>query len=108
MKSRRTGILMHISSLYSNYGIGSFGKAAYDFVDFLEKSKVTIWQILPLNVTSFGDSPYQSPSSLGLNYYFIDLDNLIEGDLLREDEVKSVDWFDTNNRVNYEKIFNNQ
>lgn len=108
MKSRRTGILMHISSLYSNYGIGSFGKAAYDFVDFLEKSKVTIWQILPLNVTSFGDSPYQSPSSLGLNYYFIDLDNLIEGDLLREDEVKSVDWFDTNNRVNYEKIFNNR
>ena len=108
MKSRRTGILMHISSLYSNYGIGTFGKVAYEFVDFLAKSKVSIWQILPLNVTSFGDSPYQSPSSLGLNYYFIDLDNLIERGLLNKEEVTSVDWGNDKHRVNYEKIFNNR
>ena len=64
---------MHISSLPAKYGIGTMGKEAYEFVDFLEKCHAKIWQILPLNVTSYGDSPYQSPSSLGLNYYFIDL-----------------------------------
>ncbi|MDD7616788.1 MAG: 4-alpha-glucanotransferase, partial [bacterium] len=71
--NRTSGILMHISSLPSNYGIGTFGQSAYEFVDFLKKSKVKIWQILPLNLTSFGDSPYQTPASYSFNYYFIDL-----------------------------------
>ena len=72
------GILMHISSLPSKYGVGTLGKEAYEFVDFLKQNKLNLWQILPLNVTSFGDSPYQSPSNFGLNYYFIDLDILID------------------------------
>ena len=56
----KSGILLPISSLPSQYGIGSFGKSAYDFVDFLEETKTKCWQVLPLNPTSYGDSPYQS------------------------------------------------
>ena len=82
---RLSGILMPISSLPSPYGIGTLGKASYDFADFLKACHVKIWQMLPLNVTSYGDSPYQSPSSTGLNYYFIDLDILIEKGLLTKD-----------------------
>ena len=92
MKQRESGILLHISSLPSKYGIGSLGKEAYEFIDFLKKSDCNIWQILPLNVTSFGDSPYQSPSNYGLNYYFIDLDILIDKGLLTKEEVESVKW----------------
>ena len=59
MKKRQSGVLMHISSLPGVYGIGSFGKSAYDFVDFLVRTKQRYWQILPLGTTSYGDSPYQ-------------------------------------------------
>ena len=77
LEKRRAGILLPISCLPSPYGIGSFGKAAYDFVDFLKEAKQTYWQILPICPTSFGDSPYSSPASFAGNPYFIDLDYLI-------------------------------
>ncbi len=80
----KNGILLHISSLPSKYGIGSFGKGAYDFVDFLVKSKVDIWQILPLGPTSYGDSPYQATSSYAINPYFIDWDILLEQKLIKK------------------------
>ena len=102
------GILMHISSLPSKYGVGTLGKEAYEFVDFLKQNKLNLWQILPLNVTSFGDSPYQSPSNFGLNYYFIDLDILINKGLLKEEEISSIKFFDTLDRVNYEYQYNNR
>ena len=102
------GILMHISSLPSKYGVGTLGKEAYKFVDFLKQNKLNLWQILPLNVTSFGDSPYQSPSNFGLNYYFIDLDILINKGLLKEEEKSSIKFFDTLDRVNYEYQYNNR
>ncbi|MFQ9336794.1 MAG: 4-alpha-glucanotransferase, partial [Streptococcus thermophilus] len=57
MNIRASGVLMHITSLPGDYGIGSFGQAAYDFVDFLKETKQTYWQILPLTTTSYGDSP---------------------------------------------------
>ena len=63
MKKRQSGVLMHISSLPGAYGIGSFGQSAYDFVDFLVRTKQRYWQILPLGTTSYGDSPYQSFSA---------------------------------------------
>ena len=69
---------MPISSLPSAYGIGSLGKAAYDFIDFLAEAKQAYWQILPVGPTSYGDSPYQAYSSFAGNPYFIDLDILIE------------------------------
>lgn len=73
---RRSGILMHISSLPNDYGIGKLGKEAYAFVDFLEKAHQKCWQILPISPTSYGDSPYQSFSVHAGNPYFIDLEAL--------------------------------
>lgn len=106
MNYRETGILLPISSLPSKYGIGTMGKAAYEFIDFLNESGAKMWQILPLNVTSYGNSPYQSPSNYGLNYNFIDLDLLIKQKLLTKEEVESIDWLDEESRINYGKIFN--
>ena len=107
-KLHDTGILFHISSIPSKYGIGTFGKKAYEVVDFLYESGTKIWQILPLNQTSFGDSPYQSPSSNGFNIYFIDLEKLIEENLLTKQEVESVDLGNDPNRVDYNKQFENR
>ena len=73
---RCSGILMPISSLPGGYGIGSMGKPAHDFVDFLAKAGQTIWQILPVGPTGYADSPYQSCSAFAGNPYFIDLDLL--------------------------------
>ncbi len=83
---RQSGILLHISSLPGPYGIGSLGKEAFAFVDFLKESGQSIWQILPLGPTSFGDSPYQSLSSFAGNPYFIDIDQLLEKGLLTPSE----------------------
>ena len=88
---RRSGILMHISSLPSKYGIGTLGKEAYNFVDFLNKSGQTYWQVLPIGQTSYGDSPYQTFSCYAGNPYFIDLDLLKEDGLLTTEELKSLD-----------------
>ena len=85
--SHKSGILMPISSLSSPYGIGSLGQCARDFVDFLVKTEQTCWQILPINPTAYGDSPYQSPCSQAGNPYFIDLPQLQEAGLLTEAEL---------------------
>ena len=100
----KSGILMPISSLPSNYGIGNFGKAAYEFVDFLFKSKQKCWQVLPLNPTSYGDSPYQSPSSSAGNPYFIDPETLFEEGLLTKEELESA--INTCETVDYGWLFN--
>ena len=89
----KAGILMPVSSLPSEYGIGSFGDAAFKFIDFLDKTGQKCWQVLPLNPTSYGDSPYQSPASAAGNPYFIDLDILAKKGLLTADELE--DWFVT-------------
>ena len=78
MGKRAAGILMPVSSLPSDYGIGCFSKSAYEFVDWLKEAGQTYWQILPLGPTSYGDSPYQSFSTFAGNPYFIDLDTLVE------------------------------
>lgn len=108
MTERNSGILMHITSLPSSYGIGTFGKDAYDFVDFLEKAGQKYWQILPLGPTSFGDSPYMSFSSLAGNPYFIDLDLLVEEGLLEKKDFDNLDFGDDKEKVDYEKIFKNK
>ncbi|MBD5632035.1 MAG: 4-alpha-glucanotransferase [Clostridia bacterium] len=86
---RGAGILCHISSLHGKYGIGTLGKEAYEFADFLKSAHVKYWQILPLTQTGYGDSPYQSVCCNSGNPYFIDLEALMEEGLLDEDEVKS-------------------
>lgn len=131
---RNAGILMPVSSLPSPYGIGTFGKDAYDFVTFVKECNHKYWQVLPLGPTTYGDSPYQSYSAFAGNPYFVDLDMLIEVGFLLKSEVISRDWGDgivpvnvseddaVNGRfgtyrdrnigderyVSYEKIYNNR
>ena len=90
---RTCGILMPVFSLPSKGGIGTFGKEAYRFVDFLKASEQSWWQILPLNPTNYGDSPYQSFSAYAGNPYFIDPELLIEDKLLTEEDFLSFDYF---------------
>lgn len=98
---RSSGILLHISSLPSDYGIGTLGKEAYNFVDFLNKSGQTYWQILPTGQTSFGDSPYSSFSIFAGNPYFIDLDFLSKDKLLKRKDYKDLKWFNKEDEVDY-------
>ena len=105
---RKSGILMHVTSLPSPYGIGSMGKCAYEFVDFLSEAGQSYWQVLPLNPTGYGDSPYQSFSSFAGNHYLIDLDMLIEEQLLRQEEVDAISWSRDESRVDYGCLFENR
>ena len=102
---RSSGILLPISSLPSPYGIGTLGKEARAFVDFLAKAKQRWWQILPVGPTSYGDSPYQSFSAYAGNPYFIDLEQLIDIGLLNKDEVEGCDWGSDPGKVDYGKIY---
>jgi len=102
---RRAGILMPIFSLPNKYGIGSFGQSAFDFINFLVKSGFGIWQILPLNPTGFGDSPFSSPNSFVLNPYFIDLEILADEGLLKKEELK-VHEYPTSSPVCYLCLYN--
>lgn len=105
---RTSGILMHISSLPSPYGIGTMGKEARKFVDFLDKAGQTYWQILPICPTSYGDSPYQSFSSFAGNPYFIDLDYLCKDKLLTKKECLSYEWGENPEFVEYGTLYENR
>lgn len=105
---RAGGVLLHISSIPSEYGIGCFSKEAYDFVDQLAKAGQKYWQILPLGPTGYGDSPYQSCSTFAGNPYFIDLNELVEEGLLTEEECRECSWGDHPSYVDYEKIYNSR
>lgn len=105
MKERQSGVLMHISSLPGKYGIGSMGQAAYDFVDFLVRTKQRYWQILPLGTTSYGDSPYQSFSAFAGNTNFVDFDRLIEKGWVVEEDLHGIDFGDNPAEVDYAKVF---
>ncbi len=101
---RASGILLHISSLSGDYGIGKLGKQAYEFADFLKKAGQKYWQILPVSPTSYGDSPYQSFSTHAGNPYFIDLETLEDEGLLKPDEYKTIDW-GTKGSIDYGLIY---
>ena len=105
---RSSGVLMHMSSLPSPYGIGTMGKQAKQFVDFLEKAGQTYWQMLPICPTSYGDSPYQSPSGFAGNPYFIDLDILCTKKLLKKSECKSYQWNEKDDTVDYALLYKNR
>ncbi len=103
---RKSGILLPISSLPSEYGIGTFSKEAYAFVDFLAAAGQKFWQILPLGATGYGDSPYQSFSTFAGNPYFIDLEQLIAAGYLTKEECDACDFVGHEEYVDYEKIYN--
>ncbi len=102
---RSSGILMPIFSLPSPYGIGTLGKAAYDFARFLHEAGQSYWQMLPLGPTSYGDSPYQSFSTYAGNPYFIDLDMLVKDKLLTKQEVNAGYWGTEPRYVDYAAIY---
>ena len=102
---RSCGILLHISSLPSPYGIGALGKEAYEFVDFLHAARQRYWQMLPLGHTGYGDSPYQVFSMYAGNLYFIDLDTLVSEGLLLREELDAVCWGDDPAAVDYGRIY---
>lgn len=105
---RNSGILMPISSLPSPYGIGTLGKAAMDFVDFLHDAGQRWWQILPVGHTSYGDSPYQCLSAYAGNPYFVDLDLLVEDGLLKREEIEGLSWGEDPARVDYAVLYQNR
>ena len=104
---RSSGVLLSVTSLPSDYGIGCFSQEAYDFVDWLVKAGQTYWQILPLVPTCYGpsdDSPYQSYSAFAGNPYFICLDDLIKEGVLTKQECQAVDFGTDPERVDYDKL----
>lgn len=86
---RKSGVLMHISSLYGDYSIGSFGKAAKEFVDFLTECKFSYWQVLPFCMADDVNSPYQSYSTFAGNPYFVDLDILKSKGIVTDAELEA-------------------
>ncbi len=102
---KKTGLLLHISSLPDGYGIGNFGKAARKFVDFLSDTNQAYWQILPLNPIGLGNSPYQSESVFAINTLFIDLDALAESGMLEQSELPDKKGLNCRD-VDYEKVIN--
>lgn len=102
---RSSGILLPISALPSEYGIGTIGAAAYDFIDFLAQAKQSWWQILPVGPTGCGDSPYQSFSTFAGNPYFIDPALLCAEGLLEKSVLDAADWGGDPSRVDYGRLY---
>ena len=99
---------MPISSLPSPYGIGTLGKAARDFVDFLHDAGQSWWQILPVGHLSYGDSPYQCLSAYAGNPYFVDLDLLVHDGLLTREEIEACTWGNDPGKVDYGALYENR
>ncbi|MBO5856931.1 MAG: 4-alpha-glucanotransferase [Clostridia bacterium] len=105
---KKVGILMPVFSLPSKYGIGTLGKSAYKFIDFLSEAKQDLWQVLPSNPTSYGDSPYQSFSVYAQNPYFIDLELLVKDGLLTQEDLDNSYLQNDSNYIDYGNIFVNK
>ena len=105
---RASGILMHITSLPSEYGVGTMGREAYNFIDFLKEAGQSYWQVLPIGPTGYGDSPYQSFSAFAGNPYFIDLELLEEEGLLSKEEYSGCDFGSVDSEVDYGKLYENR
>ncbi len=103
LKERSSGILLHPTSLPGKYGIGTLGKAAFEFIDFLVNAKQQYWQILPLGPTGYADSPYQCFSAHAGNPNLIDLDLLVKTRLLHADDLSEYPHFSTE-RVDFEGV----
>ena len=101
---RESGILLHISSLPTKYGIGTLGEEAFQFIDFLKAAGQSYWQVLPIGPTSYGDSPYQSCSVYAGNPYFVDLDTLLKEGILEPEDLENCFWGEPG-RVDYGALY---
>src|SRR5699024_10637286 len=102
------GILLPVTSLPSPWGVGTMGRTARGFVDFLHRSGQSYWQILPICPTGYGNSPYQSFSSFAGNPYLIDLDTLARSGLLEPGEYQTLDWGSDPEKVDYGLLYRNR
>ncbi len=105
---KRAGMLLPVFSLPGKYGIGTLGKEAFRFIDLLSETGNSVWQVLPMGPTGFGDSPYQSFSAFAGNPYFVDLETLTEEKLLTEADCAGADSGEDECRIDYEKIYNSR
>ena len=101
---RSCGVLMHITSLPSPYGIGTFGEQAEKFVDWLISAGQEYWQVLPIGPTGYGDSPYQSFSTFAGNPLLIDLDDLVRTGLITQQDCDDADYGADPSYVDFEKV----
>lgn len=101
---RKSGVLLHISSLPDSFGIGTIGKNAYKFVDWLHESSQKLWQILPIGPTGYGDSPYASFSTFAGNPLFVDLDNLVEKGWASKKDIVSPDYIKKDGNVDFSAV----
>jgi len=101
--SRRSGILLHVSSLPGPDGLGDLGSSAYDFVDFLHRTKQSLWQVLPIGPIGYGGSPYQSPSAFAGNALFVSLERLVEDGLLGSLRLGEGEEF-SSTKVEYDRV----
>lgn len=102
---RTSGILMHLTSLPSPFGVGTMGQAARDFADFLQQAGQSLWQLLPICPTGFGDSPYQSFSAFAGNPYLIDLEDLTRDGLLERADYCHINWGERPQTVDYGRLY---
>ena len=101
---RSSGVLLPMFSLPSRYGIGTMGKAAYRFIDFLARSGQSWWQMLPVESTGYGNSPYYCLDAFENNTLLIDLDMLAQEGLIKASDVRKIDWGSDPSRVDYDKV----
>lgn len=104
IKQRKAGILLHPTSLPSEYGIGDLGKESYLFLKFLKKSNLNLWQILPIGPVGYGNSPYQSYSAFAGNHLLISIELLIEEGLLSDKILTQYSWHSDSYRINFAKV----
>src|SRR5215813_12527212 len=100
---RSSGILLHPTSLPTRFGIGDFGPAAYEFVDFLAKAGQSLWQVLPLGPTGYGDSPYQCFSAFAGNPLLISPELLVADGWLSKDDLETIQGLPVD-RVDYQAV----
>lgn len=104
MNKRKSGVLLHITSLPGTPGIGTMGKEAYKFADWLYEAHQTLWQILPLGPTGYGDSPYASFSTFAGNPLLIDLDLLVENKWALPEDIVPPDYIKNDGSVDYGSV----
>lgn len=101
---RSAGILLHPTSLPSNEGIGTLGKSAYEFIDWLYAAHIRLWQVLPLGPTGYGDSPYAAFSSFAGNPLLIDLETLVTQGFLTADDTSLPDYLSTEGNIDFGSV----
>ena len=102
--SNNIGILCHITSLESNFGIGDFGQSSKDFIDFLSKHNIKVWQILPLNETNIYNCPYSSNCFFSYDPMFLDVEQLVSLELINKEEISGLYKLSKSNKIKFKQI----